>query len=428
MNSTSTATQLLDFYDNVFNAIDDNKQFDTIYLDFSKAFDSISHELLIHKLKSFGFNMKLLEWFRDYLKGRKQRVVIKGFESPYLTVRSGVPQGSILGPLLFLYFINDIFSCITDPGIELSLYADDSKIGKRVLNIRDCDILQTNIDNLMIWSNKWGLKFNVDKCVSVSFSTPKHVNIKFDYTMNNVTLTKVKEYVDLGMIINENLNWEPNINRCLSRANKRLGLIKRSVGYGCHRDVKLKCYTSLIRPLLEYNTVVWFCPNKKLISKVESLQRRATKYILNNPDIDYKNRLIQCNLLPLSFRRQFLDIVFAYNSMNVLNDFKIMNHVNTVNINFSNYTRHQASLDEFMLEAVQSQHDLYGKFYCKRIVKIWNEIPLAIRSLELSDLGFNTPFKRALKNWIFEVFIRKFENDDICTWILKCNCNVCRRS
>jgi hypothetical protein len=424
MNKRSTSTQLVQFYDKVFKAIDNSKQFDTIYLDFSKAFDCIPHDLLLHKLRRYGFNDRLLKWFGNYLTNRRQRVVIDGSKSKYLLVKSGVPQGSILGPLLFLYYINDIFSYINDFDVDLSLYADDAKIGKQINSINDCFIIQRCLDNLINWSKIWGMEFNIRKCVVMSFSNCKN-KVIFDYIMNNSRLIRDNSFVDLGVTITDNLTWDKHIENCVTKANKRLGLIKRCTGYKCSMNVKLKCYTSLVRPILEYNTVIWSCNNKRMLCKVESLQRRATKYIVADFNIDYKSRLILCNLLPLSLRRQFLDCVFVYNSLMNLNDLNILSYLGMVNLNATN-TRYQTNLDELMFKTSRTLHELYGKFITKRIIGLWNVIPYNIRSLELTEQGYNSTFKKALKNWFGEYFAENFSTDHTCTWLVKCSCSDCR--
>jgi hypothetical protein len=171
---------------------------------------------------------------------------------------------------------------------------------------------------------------------------------------------------------------------------------------------------------------VWFCPNKKYLCKLESTQRRATKYILNDYNMDYKTRLAHCGLMPLSLRRQFLDTVFLYNSLTHLNDMNISLYMETVNMNDIGVTRLQNMYDELMFKSIRTKTELYSKFYTKRIINLWNSVPYEIRSLELTDYGKNTTFKNALKNWFMKYFLENFISDNTCTWVVKCICKECK--
>jgi hypothetical protein len=423
MQQRSTSTQLVSFYDEVYNMADTNIQVDIAYLDFSKAFDCISHKLLLHKLKGLGFSGKLYNWLSEYLTCRMQRVILNGVNSDFLTVKSGVPQGSILGPLLFILFINDIFKAVNDK-VTLALYADDSKVSKPINSINDCIVLQNALDKLTSWSKKWGMKFNPKKCEILSTKV-SNTYISYDYKISGCVLKRVNKFNDLGVTLSDDLTWNEHIQSCLKKANKRLGLIKRCTGYNCSVKTKLRCYVSLVRPLVEYNTVMWWPSNKKGIIKIESLQRRATKFITNNFNIGYKERLIQCNLLPLTLRRQFLDCVFIYNSINSLNVYNILSslqYMDDVRIN----TRLRCNQDKLMFKTVQTKHDLYGKFITRRIVNLWNKIPFDVRNIDLTEMDKNTPFKRELKSWFWNFFVENFLNDNVCTWLVSCNCTTCR--
>jgi hypothetical protein len=249
--------------------------------------------------------------------------------------------------------------------------------------------------------------------------------MRYDYKINDICLDKVSNFMDLGVIVSDDLTWDEHINNCTSRANKRLGMIKRCIGYKCSEMVKLKCYTSMVRPLVEYNTVVWSCNTKKILSKVESLQRRATKFILNDFNADYKTRLNMCGLLPLCLRRQFLDCVFTYNSLMGLNDFNILDYVSYVDVSMIN-TRFQVYQDELKFKLIRAKHVIYEKFFTKRIIDVWNTIPYDIRSIELTDLGHNSSFKNALKRWFIAYFNDEFNTTQTCTWIVKCSCQECK--
>ena len=163
MRSRSCSSQLLSVLHSIGEALDKNKQTDILYLDFAKAFDTVDHVILIEKLKWYGVTGQLIDWFSDYLKDRSQRVVIEGTASERLPVTSGVPQGSLVGPLLFVIFINDLPDVIHEQTIT-ALYADDTKLHRTILSVKDCAILQQDLTSLNTWSRESNMKFNASKC------------------------------------------------------------------------------------------------------------------------------------------------------------------------------------------------------------------------------------------------------------------------
>jgi hypothetical protein len=417
----STTSQLLKFYEIIHSNLDNNIQTDVLYLDFSKAFDCVPHSLLVHKLKTFGFHGRLYLWFEEYLRNREQRVVIDGLESKYKTVLSGVPQGSILGPLLFLYFINDIY-CEISENCHIYLYADDSKIMSTINNYEDCLIFQEQIDKLYSWSKLWGMKFNPLKCKHMSF-TRKRSDFYMVYKLNDCEILKVASFNDLGVIVCDNLNWSIHVNNCIRKANQRLGIVKRTIGFNVSPDLKLMVYKALVRPLLEYASVIWSQPyNKKLIKKIESVQRRATKYILNNYALNYAGRLKACSLLPLTYRREFLDCIFFYNYLNGFINTDLGNFVELYDQHGIN-TRYRSGTN---LKVKGLKTECLRNFFSYRIVVLWNSLPEEIKSIELNTSGTNQGFKKALKAFYLNKMVNEFEDEDTCTWVTGCRCNLCR--
>ncbi|MCP4459440.1 MAG: hypothetical protein GY816_15680, partial [Cytophagales bacterium] len=159
VNGKSCTTQMVPFVDDLALALNNRSRVDVIYFDFAKAFDTVSHDLILHKLKYlFNVDGLMLRFIKSYLEGRMQQVVVGGATSSALPVKSGVPQGSILGPLLFVLFINDMFSCVSD-GTNIALYADDTKVWRDINWFEDHSVLQRDIDNLLQWSLKNKMKF-----------------------------------------------------------------------------------------------------------------------------------------------------------------------------------------------------------------------------------------------------------------------------
>lgn len=309
LRGRSTATQLLSTFNDWAKSRNLSIPTDVIFLDLAKAFDSVPHERLLLKLKSNGIDGSLLNWLRHFLVGRKQRVVVRGSCSDWSCVTSGTPQGTILGPLLFLLYINDITECISS---TVKLYADDTKIYREISDpITDCRILQDDLNNLSEWARKWQLRFNADKCESMRITHSR------DRSETNYFLEKplkdVDNFKDLGVTITRDLSWGNHISITVNKANKVLGSIKRSVGTA-NTNVFSMLYKSLVRPILEYAVPVW-CPYLvKDIHALENVQRRASRLALNQCKgyMSYEDR---CKLLKwptLSDRRIYLSLVECY--------------------------------------------------------------------------------------------------------------------
>ena len=250
LSGRSTTTQLVQYVDTLFKSLNNFSQTDIVYMDFAKAFDSVPHKMLIEKLKMYGFGGNILKWFKSYLENRTQRVVISGISSTWAPVQSGVPQGSILGPFLFLIFI-DMPEVLKYS--DICLFADDTKIFKSINSVNDCLKLQQDIDALYKWSTKWGLNFNPSKCkiLTVTRLTNQYL---FKYKLNGCELERVTEMKDLGIIIDNKLSWNKHVTQNVKKANNFLGLIKRTVEHKAHSFVKSQLFKTLVCSILEYCT------------------------------------------------------------------------------------------------------------------------------------------------------------------------------
>ena len=410
----STTTQML-HYVHVLNEILDHRgQIDVLYLDFSKAFDSVSHSLLIHKLQMFGFNGLLLKWFDSYLSCRKQRVIIDGEQSDWLPVLSGVPQGSILGPMLFLLYINDLPACVSK-GSQVFLYADDSKCARQIKNISDCDQLQNDIDSLSKWSKKWEMDFNVSKCKLISI-TRKRKPIVYDYTLFGQKMEHVSEILDLGVNITNSVCFNFHIDKIIAKANKTLGMIRRVTDHAFGSSIRRDLYISLVRSQLEYCSQVWSPYTKRNVCRIESVQRRGTKFILNDYTSSYENRLIECKLLPLSYRRECLDLQFLFKAYMGETDCNILNFMK---VNPRQLRGAAHGIFDFILPL--SKTDAFKFSYFNRVAKLWNTLAYGTRACNTVST-----FKTHLKKLYFCRLYESFNSNDICTWTSLCNCTRCR--
>ena len=219
----SCLTNLLSFYSKVYEAADNGDNYDILYLDFSKAFDKVPHQRLLRKVRAHGIDGKILDWIRSWLADRQQRVVLNGFKSEWGQVKSGVPQGSVLGPLLFLIYINDLDSGISS---DISKFADDTKIGRVIRSDLDVFALQTDLDRMNEWSKTWQMKFNINKCKVLSIGRGNPHN---KYTLNHEELVSSEFEKDLGVIVNSDLRLRKQCLEARNKANRELGFIFRSV-------------------------------------------------------------------------------------------------------------------------------------------------------------------------------------------------------
>ena len=272
----SCETQLIGLIDELSKGLDKNDQIDTILLDFSKAFDKVHHLSLLKKLNYFGISGSLHHWIQDFLLGREQTVIINGSKSAPIKVNSGVPQGTVLGPLLFLIYINDLPNNIST-GTKVRLFADDCIIYRTIKSEQDSKILQKDLDELIKWETNWSMSFHPEKCQLLRV-TKKKKQINSKYFIHGKELTQTKDAKYLGVIINEKLSWNPHVNEVIKKSNKTLGFIKRNL-YKCNKDIKLKCYLTLVRPVLEYASSVWDPSTKENIDKLEQIQKRAARFI-----------------------------------------------------------------------------------------------------------------------------------------------------
>jgi hypothetical protein len=280
----------------VTNYIDQGYPIDVIYLDFQKAFDKVPHKRLMMKIRALGITGEVFNWIEDWLRDRVQRVVLLGSYSKWTRVGSGVPQGSVLGPLLFLIYINDIDDCVST---NLLKFADDTKVFNVAAEKADTDKIQRDLVNLCKWSQDWLMLFNVDKCKVMHIGLG---NGKANYEMNDKYLEEVTEERDLGVIMQNDLKCSKQCLKAVNTANRVLGMIKRTFSVR-DRDVILQLYKSLVRPHLEYGIQAWRPHYHKDIDLIEGVQRRATKLIACLKDKSYEDRLKNLNLTTLETRR-----------------------------------------------------------------------------------------------------------------------------
>lgn len=265
----SCMTQLLEVMEDLTSLLDNKQPIDIVYLDFKKAFDSVPHERLILQLNSYGVSGNILKWIRSFVSGRTQRFKIGNNLSSKKNVISGIPQGSILGPVLFTVYINDLPEVVNS---TCKVFADDTKLYSSAKNY---NIIQSDLDKLHDWSTTWQLHFNTDKCKVLHIGKS---NPKYSYNISNIQLDTCSSEKDLGVLFDNKLTFDNHINYAVNKANSMLGLIKRSFLY-LDIDSFLCLYKSLVRPHLEYGNIIWYPLFKRQSAMLERVQCRATRML-----------------------------------------------------------------------------------------------------------------------------------------------------
>ena len=311
LSGRSCLSNLFYCFDKIDEILSNGDDVDVLYLDFQKAFDTVPHKRLLHKLKMYGVTGKTLEVISDFLSGRTFHVRVGDAASELFRVLSGVPQGSVLGPLLFLIYINDIPNGIRN---FLLLFADDLKL---IVNANLPAITQADLDLLSEWQKKWLLCFNTadGKCKVLQVSRKGNTRQYNEYFLNGSVLPVIETEKDLGVHVTNDLKWDYHISQSLSKAKQCVGWVSRSV-ISREKAVMLNIYKSLVRPNLEYCVQLWnpvpAHGNWSIIMKLESVQRSFTRLIDGIGLLPYRERLQELKLTTLIERRARGDLIEVF--------------------------------------------------------------------------------------------------------------------
>jgi Reverse transcriptase (RNA-dependent DNA polymerase) len=360
---------------------------DLLFLDFEKAFDKVPHRRLLQKAEAYGIKGKMLKWLEAFLSGRRQRVVLGGATSEWEKVTSGVPQGSVLGPLLFVIYINDLPDAIKLPS---KLYADDSKVmcDLRKDNARDdAERLQADINRIVEWCDTWLMRLNFDKCKVMHIGNG---NPRAEYYMTDSlnggarhTLATTELERDLGVYVSSDLKSHGQVNQAVNKANSMLGLLKRTFA---SRDVGIwtRLYTTYVRPHLEFAVPVWNPYLKGDIAKLEGVQRRATKVAHHMKGKSYEERLKLLGLTTLEERRIRGDLIQFYK---IQNDFEQVTWLNKLRLGNPQRGRREEGIErsKFILENVRGCQ-LRENFFTNRASAAWDNLPDAVVNVPSVDL------------------------------------------
>ena len=306
----STTHQLIELYHNVLMAMENNEYTALVFCDFSKAFDRVWHRGLLFKLEKYGLTGNVLLWLKDYLSNRKQCVVVKNEKSSEVSIAAGVPQGSVLGPLLFLVYINDI----TDNLLSVTrLFADDTALSFSSKNLRETENhINYDLEQLSVWSKNWLMNFNPQKTETMII-TNHELSFIPQFLFDNCSIPLVNQHKHLGVTISNDGKWNSHVNETISRVTKYISTL-RKLKYVLSRKNLEKLYLVYVRPILEYACEVWDNCNITDVNKIENLQYEAGRIITGLPIFTKKSLIYEeLNWLSLEKRRQNRKLFLFYN-------------------------------------------------------------------------------------------------------------------
>ena len=384
--------------DDIVQGLTMNADTDAIYLDFAKAFDKVDHRLLLSKMRRMGFHEKLVQWVESFLTNRKQCVVLDGVSSIAAAILSGVPQGTVLGPLLFILFINDMKLCVT--GSIIRFFADDTRILRHIYSMSDTKILQHDLECVIRWAKTNNMALHEDKfellihkhCPqSTLFDVPFNILAQTYQVSSGNILYPSQVVKDLGIMLSADLSWSPHVSLIADRAGKVAAWVL-SAFKTRDRVTMMTLYKSLVRSHLEYCCPLWNSSKIGDIRRLEGVQRAFTSKIYGVQHLDYWQRLKALNLMSLQRRRERYIIIYMW---------KVLHSrcPNDINITFSDSSRHgqRATVPSLSKSCSQRNQSLYDNSLAVIGPRLWNIIPPSLHSIE-DPLNFKiklTEFIRA---------------------------------
>ena len=363
----SCESQLILTINDLAKNLDNAGQTDLILLDFSKAFDKVPYKRLLYKIHYYGVRNNINHWIENFLTGRTQQVLLDGTKSTTAPVESGVPQGSVLGPLLFLLYINDLPEAISAESTA-RLFADDCALYRNIKNEDDARCLQEDLVRLQKWEADWLMEFHPKKCQVLQI-TNKRKPIHYPYDIHNHKLDVVDSAKYLGVTIQKNLKWNEHINQLTKKANSTTAFLRRNLHH-CPSSTKSLCYLTLVRPLTEYASVVWDPFTTENINKLEMVQRRAARMVYS----DYRTTssvttmLAQLQWNTLQERRAQHKAIMMYRIVNQLVDIPSQTLIPTISPRGNNIT--------FLVPYARVLS--YQRSFFPDAIRTWNALPAEV--------------------------------------------------
>ena len=370
----STTYQLLSIYDDFCKSLDQRYTTQALFFDISKAFDRVWHRGLIHKLNMIGIRGNLLNWFEDYLKDRQQATVIKGKISSYKTVFSGVPQGSVLGPLLFLVYINDI---VKDIESQVKLFADDTSMYLRLNDgVRRAEILNSDIKKILTWSRIWKVNFNPSKTELLTLSNQRQPDV-YPLSFDNDILSETTSHKHLGVILQNDCKWNSHIESIVAKIRPLIACL-RSYKYIFSRKTLEILYKSYILPHLDYSDVVWDnCP-AVLSNELENTHLEALRIITGSVRGTSHEKLYrESGFITLKARRDRHKLLMFFKLINGHLPNYLSAYIPPLVSDINPYHRRRP----FERQVPVSRTELYRHSFFPSTTVLWNNLPDEIKLL-----------------------------------------------
>lgn len=365
----SCETQLLEFTTDIHYNINNGLQTDCIFLDFAKAFDRVAHCRLISKLSALRLDSLTLSWLRNFLSLRKQFTIVNNSSSPSSYVSSGVPQGSVLGPLLFLIYINDLPTNISS---HIRIFADDCMLYRPINCPNDHSILQDDLNTISNWCSTWLMRLNTNKCKVVSFGR-KQVISNFTYHMQCDRLSTATSYKYLGIHLTPGLSWFDHITNVCAKASKTLGYLRRNLRR-CPTNIRKMSYLTFVRPQLEYASSVWSPSAQYQINMLETIQNRATRYISRNYDINSS-----VTQLKLHHSLQALNVRRHVSLLCLFHKYVYSNKTSSLHLQRPLYTSRRLH-NHLSFTRIFGNTNAFNTSALPQAIRMWNDLPDDIAS------------------------------------------------
>jgi hypothetical protein len=379
----STETQLILTSHDLLKSMDSRVQTDMMIMDFQKAFDKVPHHRLLHKVHFYGVQGTAHRWIQNFLSGRSQKVVLEGERSEEALVTSGVPQGTVLGPLLFLLYINDLPDSVKH--CQVRLFADDCVLYMQIRSQADCRLLQDDLDRLEAWEKTWQMAFHPGKCYHLSVHR-KRSPILWKYHLKGTTLKAVTSNPYLGVTLQKDGSFADHISSTCAKGNRALGFVKRNLKR-CPKHIKTTAYKTLVRPKLEYAAPVWDPHQLNHIQNLEKVQRRAARFVTGNyqRESSVTDMLTKLQWEPLQHRRLTFRLVMLYRIVNEI----VAIPITTLLTPVPYQSRHT---HQYTFQLYQCNNNYYKYSFFPRTITQWNSLPDTAVSATTLDA-----FKAALK-------------------------------
>ena len=367
LSGRSTVTQLLEYTNTITGSLDTRLVVDAVYLDFSKAFDSVCHTKLLTVLYNFGFRNPLLGWIEAFLTNRNQVVKIRGQLSDPRSVVSGVPQGSVLGPLLFLLYVNDLATTVRHS--KVFMFADDVKIVSYFRPELPDNRLQEDLDRVSAWADEKQLSLSIPKCSVIHFGRKNPLK---KYSISGFELPSVFDIRDLGVIIDSEMKFTKHCNLVSSKASRLVACLFRCF-LNRNQQFLVKMFNTFARPLLEYASPVWKPYLLQDIRVVERVQRSFTKRLLYQSQLTYEERLHTLNMEQLQLRHIKQDLIMIYK---ILYGYVKFDFADLIELQppTTLVTRSQSRGLKFKKSHLNSGLQCRYYSYAMRIVDYWNHL------------------------------------------------------